>query len=106
MGREINTDELGQVIQDLVVTLRLEKKVPLCLLLPPVCIGNYTSTTPSWDYYRLRSAWLNTTHYSGTNQVMNPNPSTRTSTHTILQDWHDMKRCAVDFVKVLDSVMK
>lgn len=106
MGTEINSDELMQVIHDLVIPARLEKKYPLALMMPPQSFGKYTDTKGEWETYRIVMFFLTTTYYSGSNQTMNPNPSTKTSTHTIPQDWHDMKRCAVNFVNVLNRVIR
>jgi len=102
MGTEINSDELGAIIEDMVIPDRLEKKYPLALLMPPVSFGQYTSSKGEWEKYRFMMCFLTTTFYSGTNQTMNPNPNTKTSKHTVPQDWHDMKRCAVSFITVLN----
>lgn len=101
-GTEINSDELGQIIQDLVIPARLEKKYPLALMMAPQSFGKYTDKKGEWEKYRIMMCFLTTTYYSATNQTMTPNPNTKTSTHTIPQDWHDMKRCAVNFITVLD----
>lgn len=107
MGSEMNSDELGQVIQDLVIPEPLIKKYPLALMMPPFSEGDYTGVKNEWDRHRFTIFFLTTTYYSGgTNQIINPNPKTRTSTHTITQDWHDMKRAALGFIKVLYRVMK
>lgn len=106
MGTEINSDELGQLIQDFVVPARLEKKYPLALLMPPQSYGFYTDSKGEWEKYRLQMVFLTTTYYSGTNQIVNPNPNTKTSTHTIPQDWHDMKRAAINFIYVLNRFAK
>jgi hypothetical protein len=106
MGREINTDELDKVLQDLVVPGRLEKKYPLSLLMPPVSQSDYTKRGGSWDDYRLIMFFLTTSNYSGTGQTMMPNNATRTSTHTVDEDWHDMKRCASNFIYALGRVQK
>lgn len=101
-GREINSDELGQVIQDLVIAERLEKKYPLALWMPPTAYGVYTDPKGEWERFTITGFFLNPAYYSGINQTLSPNASTRTSTHTIEQTWHDMKRCAVNFITVLD----
>jgi len=105
-GTEINSDELGAIIKDLVVPERLEKKYPLALLMPPVSFGQYTAANGEWEKYRFMMCFLTTSYYSGTNQTMVPNPNTKTSMHTIPQDWHDMKRCAVNFITVLNRFIK
>lgn len=106
LGTEINSDELGQVIQDLVIPNPLEKKYPITLMMPPVCYGSYTNRSGEWENWLFNFFFLTSTYYSGTNQIMSPNISTGTSTHTIPQDWHDMKRCAVNFITSLDMVIR
>lgn len=106
LGTEINTDELGAIIEDVVVPDRLEKFCPLSLLMPPVSMGQYTAKNGEWEKNRFIMFFLTTSYYSGTNQIMTPNPSTKTSKHTIPQDWHDMKRCAISFIYVLNKVCR
>ena len=105
LGTEVNSDELGAIIEDLVVPADRDKKYPLALLMPPVSFGNYTGGA-EWEKYRFMMCFLNTTYYSGTNQTMVPNPNTKTSMHTVPQDWHDMHRCAVNFITVLHRFIK
>lgn len=104
MGSEINSDELGQVIEDTFKSSRLERKYPLSLLLQTTIQGDFTK--PGWENWSGVMAFLTASYYSGVNQVVNPNPSTKTSTHTIPQDWHDMKRCANSFIYVLSSTTR
>lgn len=105
-GTEINTDELGVIIEDLVVPDRLEKFCPLSLLMPPVSQGQYTTKKNGWEKNLFTMFFLTTSYYSGTNQTINPNPNTKTSKHTIPQDWDDMKRCATNFIYVLNKFSK
>lgn len=105
-GREINSDDLEQVIADLVIRERITKKYPLTLMAPPVSTGSYAGTNEDWDHYHLTLFFLTTSGYASTSQGMNLNPNTRTTQHTITQDWHDMKRCAVSFIKVLNNVQR
>lgn len=108
-GTEINSDELGQVIQDLVDPLRLTKKYPLAIWMPPTAYGQYrvqNNRLPAgeWERYVITGFFLTPAHYTaGDNKTLNPNKSTRTSTHTVMQTWHDMKRCAQNFITVLDK---
>jgi hypothetical protein len=101
-GNEINSDLLQQVLTDDV----LVKKYPLSLLMPPRSQGNYTDRAGEWEKYHFTMFFLKTTYYDSNNQISNINPNTQTSMHTIAQDWHDMKRCAVNFIRVLDKVQK
>ncbi len=104
-GQEINWDEMGKLLQDLVRPDRTQKKYPIHLMMPPVITGDYTDKDP-WAQFRSTHFFLNTTFYTGTSQTMNPNPATRTSTHTVDDNWHDMMRCAVDFTRALNRVQR
>lgn len=106
MGQELNSDELEKLITDSVIPERVAKKAPLSLLMPPVSYGTYTDKNGEWDEYRFIMFFLNTSFYTATNQTKNPNQNTRTSTHSIVEDWHDMKRVAVSFINVLDRVQR
>lgn len=106
MGREINSDELGQVIKDIFDNSGLKKKYPLCLQMPPICYGYFSDSKGEWEMYKGILFFLTSTYYDGNNQVKSPNTATGTSTHTIPEDWHDMKRAAVNFVRVLNSLTR
>jgi hypothetical protein len=103
-GQEINTGDLDQVIQDLVFPATIDKKFPLVLMMPPVSEGSFTFKKQEWKRLRCVLLFLNTTYYTGTNQVKNPNKNTGTSQHTIVQDWHDMERCATSFLRVVSKL--
>jgi len=105
MGIEINTDQLREVLDDTVKPIP-GKKYPLVLMMPPRSQGKYTEKGGEWEKYQITLFFLTTTYYNGNNQVKNPNAGTGTSTHTIPQDWHDMKRCAMNFIRVLNTVQK
>lgn len=106
MGLELNADNLGVLMQDLQIPEN--KEIPaLALLMPPVSMGDYIdSRTGEWDEHRFIMFFLKPTYYDGKNQVSFPNESTGTSTHSIPMDWHDMKRCAINFIRVLSRVQK
>ncbi|MFB6453725.1 hypothetical protein ACE38W_00515 [Chitinophaga sp. Hz27] len=59
-----------------------------------------------WEHYRAVMFFLKNTYTTGTGQVQTPNKSTGTSMHTIPQDWHDMKRAAIGFIRILDEVSR
>lgn len=104
-GIEINSDQLGEVLQD-EVKLIAGRKYPVVLMMPPRSQGRYTDKGGEWEKYRAVLFFLTTTYYTGNNQVKAPNKATGTSTHTVPQDWHDMKRCAVNFLRVIDQVQR
>lgn len=105
-GRELNSDELNQVIKDLVRPDPIIKKYPIAIMLPPVSQGFYFYNKEDWEHYRITMFFLTTSYVAGVNQVNVQNVNTGTSTHTILQDWHDMKRAAVGFLRVLDKTQR
>lgn len=104
-GHEINSDNLNEVIKD-VVKATDKPKYPLALLMPPVSWGDFTQNTGEWETYKLIMFFLKTTYYDSNNQIQTINVNTQTSMHTVPQDWHDMKRCAVNFVRALNKVTR
>lgn len=104
-GLELNTDQVGELIKDLVIP-DIGQKYPLAMMMPPRSIGYFTEKTGDWERYQVAIYFLKTTHYDGNNQINNINPNTQTSQHTVLQDWHDMKRCALGFLQVLTRIEK
>ncbi len=104
-GGEINTDNLEQIIQEL-ATDKIIKEYPLALLLPPKADIEYLREG-SWENYQIILFFLTPTYYSSATKVHNtkwPNKSTGTSRHSIIMDWYDMRRAALDFLRVLDSL--
>lgn len=99
-GWEINTDQLGELVNNI-----LEKKYPLAIMLPPFIRGN-DIRKQEWVKVHIRMYFLKRTYNNGNGTIQNANPLTNTSTHTILEDWHDMHRSAIGFLKALHSVVK
>lgn len=101
LGSEINSDELDQVIKD-VVKPEQKTKYPLALIMPPASNGGANG----WSYYPITMYFLKQSFISGLNQQQNKNVNTNTSQHAIWQDWHDMRRCAEAFTDALKKVTK
>ena len=104
-GGEINTDNLEQIIQEL-ATDKIIKEYPLCLLLPPKTDIEYIREG-SWESYQINLFFLTPTYYNSATKVHHTkwiNKSTSTSRHSIVMDWYDMKRAALDFLRVLDRL--
>lgn len=99
-GVEISSDQLEQVLTDEVKPIT-GSKYPLALMMPPRSVSEFLDNQ-QWEHYRAVMFFLTTSYTTGTGQVKTPNKATRTSTHTIPQDWHDMKRAAIGFIRVLD----
>jgi hypothetical protein len=103
-GVEVNSDQLEEVIKE---SFRPDAgvKYPLVLMMPPRSTGDFTDAN-SWEEYRIVLFFLTTTYVTSLNQVKTPNRATGTSQHTVPQDWHDMKRCAINFIRILDRVQR
>lgn len=104
-GAELNTNNLEQVIEA-TIGEGPARKYPLCILMPPRAVGDLTSNRGTRKEYRFMMLFLTTTYYTGANQVKAPNRDINKSTHTIVEDWHDMERCAVNFLKVLTDALE
>lgn len=95
--QEINFDELGQLVS----TIK-NLKYPLSIMPPPHSRGKFRESD-QWERFRIIIFFAKTSEY-GLGSA--PNPNTKTATHTILEDWHDMRRCALDFKSKLEVVQK
>ena len=103
-GHEINSDELGRVLEES-KPLISGVKYPLALCMPPVCVVE-SSVEQRWKNFVFKMFFLKTSYYTSDNQVANPNNGTRTSQHSLMFDWHDMARCAENFLKAVKIVQK
>lgn len=97
MGNEINSDVLGQVLTDIKAPT---KKYPLVLMMPPRITGKVNA---DFSNYSITLFFLKTTYYGAGSNISS---YTKTSQHTIEQDWHDMARCANAFLKVLNDLQR
>lgn len=100
-AQEINSDQLGEVLTDLLKG----KKYPLALMAPPNSTG-YLQHDNAWEEYHIIMFFVKTTYYDSFNMVSSPNLNTKTSMHTVPSDWHDMKRCAINFLRQLDKLQR
>lgn len=97
-GSEINQDNFNELLKDLVVP-KDGKKYPGSFLMAPRSVGKYNAVQDEWEKYFMTQFFLTTTNYSSNNQPQSVNRNTQTSTHTVEQTWHDMRRCAIDFIR-------
>lgn len=89
--QEINYDQLGELIDAIPQT----NKYPLAMLAPPHSYARMSGRTTGWEEYRIIMYFMKQTWKDEINN------RTKTSMHSVPDDWHDMKRCAVNFMKVL-----
>lgn len=100
-GWEMNTDQVGEIAGSV-----SGNKYPLALMLPPFVRGNHIQSSTDWERYSVVVFFLKRTYNNSNGSVAAVNTNTFTSTHTVVEDWHDMHREAVGFIKALQKVVK
>lgn len=101
-GDELNYDDFKEILVDKTPGA----KFPIAAWKPPRSSGPFVAKYDEWEDYRIEMFFLNTTYYNGANQVSRPNSGTRTSSKSVIEEWDDMKLSAVDFLRVLQLVLK
>lgn len=94
--QEINYDQLGEVLG----SQNFQKKYPLVLMAPPTGQFRIGGNRNEWRTYRIILYFCKTSFYGEGAEI---SPLTRTSDHAVHDDWHDMDRCAINFLRVLRS---
>lgn len=83
-----------------------KKTFPLCLMLAPRSQGDYASDRAFKDLHDISLLFLTGTYYTSTGDVKEPAPGMNNiSDHTVIEDWHDMKRCGKSFMRVLSELI-
>lgn len=88
--QDINYDTLGQAITE----LPSDKKWPLAMIAPPHSMGDIKG----WEEFRIISFFMKQS------EIEDLNADTMMAQHSVLEDWHDMKRVALNFLNALWSV--
>lgn len=101
-GSELNTTNLEDVLKATMDDYK-QKEYPLAIMLPPHSSGYYTEENIR-DSIEIVMYFLSSTYRTRKNQIQSINPDSLVSTHRIIYDWHDMKRCAISFLKVLQGL--
>jgi len=101
-GDELNYDDFKRVLTEVTTG----SKFPAAAWKPPRSNGKFIAKYDEWEEYRIEMFFLNTTYYTGTTQISKPNSGTRTSSKSVIEEWDDMKVAAVDFIRVLQLVLK
>lgn len=102
MGDELNYDNFSQIVEQ----SSTGYKFPLAAWKPPASTGKFLPKSEEWEEYNFTLFFLNTTYYSGNNQVAKKNKGTGLSDKPVIQEWEEMKVAAVDFIRVLRLVQK
>lgn len=104
-GNDANTNNFDDIIQNALTNFApLKKKYPVSILMPPVEIVE--SYSKGWSRFKLEQYFLCTTGYTGASELKGSNAGTNVSTHTIQQDWKDMREVAGNFRAVLNKVLR
>ena len=104
-GSELNTGNLDQVIER-TPGIQGAKQYPLAIMMPPRSAADYATEGGTRDEHQFTIFFLKQSHVTSERQIQSLDRDTNRSLHKITDDWHDMKRCAVAFMKVLGALME
>ena len=100
-GNELNKDNLGEILKDLLEGITDGVKYPLCIMFPPVeLIDNYEK---GWSKFKVKMYFL-TTPFTERNITQEINFGNNLSQHTIQETWKDMRLCAINFRKAFQFI--
>ncbi|TWP31894.1 hypothetical protein ETU08_00095 [Apibacter muscae] len=102
-GIELNKNNVGEILKDIVGGISDGVKYPICLMFPPVEIIDSILGENEWSRYSCKLFFL-TTPYSDEGGIQLQNLDNNLSEHTIPMTWKDMHQCAIDFRKVFEMV--
>lgn len=110
-GQELNKGNIEEIVLYITPKLPTDQKYPAALLMPFRTVGTFQYSgldnigLPGWNHKEITMVFVTNSQTTGQNQVTTPSPGTGKSMHTIPQTWHDMERCATDFIAVLYNVI-
>ena len=100
-GNEINKNNVGEVLTDILGGITDGIKYPLCIMFPPVeMLEDYDK---GWSRFKCRMFFI-TTEFNNRNGLQSANFNNNLSKHTIQMTWKDMRLCAVDFRRVFKEI--
>lgn len=91
-GVELNKDNLGEILKDVLDGISDGEKYPVCLMFPPVEI--LQDSDRAWSNLKIRMFFLTPPHTLDSDTI-NPDFGNNLSQHTIQQTWKDMRSCAL-----------
>jgi len=106
-GQELNQPSLEEVVKATFDGKGLQKKeYPLVIMMPPYSSGDY-GKKQYWKNYSISMYFLQQhgADLPGGAGPMAMNPSNGMSNHTVIQDWHDMERVALDYFFVMRQLV-
>lgn len=109
LGSEMNNANIAEIVLN---APPAGIKWPAALMMPPRKTGNFqfsgeeiAGPIVGYNYYAIQIMFLRPASYTAYNQPSQPLPATPIPTHTIADTWHDMSRCAEDFMQALRQVL-
>ena len=99
-GVELNKNNLGEILTDVIGGISDGEKYPLCIMFPPIEIPNYDT---NWRRFKIKMFFL-TTQYNDSLGTQNVNFNNNLSQHSIIETWKDMSSCAIDFRKTIKEI--
>lgn len=99
-GSELNSANLEQIVKDSLGTD--PKKYPLSIIIPP--LNNALETANGWETYMIRQLFLKRDGATSAGDIQDRERNTNRSLHTIVEDWHDMRRAAVGMLKMISRL--
>jgi hypothetical protein len=105
-GQELNKGNIEEIVSWVQPHLPSGQKYPAALLMPMKSAGNMqydgdNSVENAYNTIECTMVFVTNAYVTGQNQVSSPAEGTNQPTHTIPDTWHDMERCAGDFMKVI-----
>ena len=102
-GGEVNNINIDEVIPN---ALPNRPKYPCALLMPPSSTGvyQYDDNQSNQGVYEINLVFITGATHTQQNAIAKPNEALQ-SAHTIPETWHDMRRCAVSFLRVLQELI-
>lgn len=104
-GNDLNTSNLETYVKDPANGLMDLKKYPMCVCMTP---RSRVMKQPGGEFeqFIFNLYFLTTTYRNSDNSVKLRDADTGQSAHHVWYDWQDMKTCAMNFVNILDKVIR
>ena len=106
-GHALNTDNLDNFLSEGINgIIDLPQKWPMCVCMPPGSVLGKDDNGSFKEDFVFELFFLCTSGYTSTNKVKFPDRATGQSMHHVWYDWKDMKEVALEFLKMLERVIK
>lgn len=106
-GQEINKGNIEEIINWVTPFIVTNQKYPVAMLMPMKEVGMFQyglekdGSVQDYSNFECTLVFATNAYVTGQNQPSSPAPGTNQPTHTIPDTWHDMARCAKNFLSVL-----